>query len=409
MLILIRIAWRNLWRQRRRTALTVSAMAVGISMCMAMFAIIDGVYARMFDVLVAQALGHVQIHHAAWPAEQQLYDTVPNARSTVDALEGTPGVRAVTARLSAAGLAAGAETASGAQFLGIDPVREDAVVGLARRVVRGRWLDASAPTGAVIGVGLADELGLEPGGELVLITQAADGSIGNALFTVVGIMETGSALRDRVGVWTHLAALQDALVLPDQVHEIIVVGDDIDGAAALATAAAAVTPPPLLTRAWYEASPPTAQMLRSQAVGKAVMMVVVFSVAGLGVLNTMLMNVFERTRELGVLKAIGMSPSRVMALVMLEAGLLGGISAVVGVLLGLAVDAYLVVVGVDMSAGGKGMSFGGVAFDPIIRGVIRPDGIWAPVVFVIAVSLLAAVWPGLRAARLQPVDAMRQR
>lgn len=408
--ILLRIAWRNLWRQPRRTWLTVSAMAVGIGMCMAMFAIIDGVYARMFDVLVGQALGHVQVHHPAWPADQQLYDTVPGVDEKLRALDALPGVKAVGARLSCAGLAAGDETSSGALFLGVDPSREEALVGLRRRVVRGAWLDEGPANAAVIGAGLAKELELEPGGELVLITQAADGSIGNALFTVVGVVETGSALRDRSGVWTRLPALQEALALPDQAHELIVLGTDIDGADALRDAVAAtLAGPALLTRSWWQASPPTAQMINSQAVGKGMVMLIVFSVAGLGVLNTMLMNVFERTRELGVLKAIGLSPQRVMALVMLEAGLIGVVSSAAGLTLGLLIDLYLVKVGIDMSAGGKGLSFGGVSFDPVIRGVVNPDGVWAPVVFVVLVSLIAAVWPGLRAARLQPVDAMRQR
>jgi hypothetical protein len=233
MLMLWRVAWRNLWRQGRRSMLTVSAMAVGVALCMAMFALIDGMYTRMFDVMVSQALGHVQVHHQAWPADQQLYDTVPEVDSLLAAIDADRGVKAATVRLSCFGLAAGDKTSAGARFMGVDPDREDQVTQLKRRVVRGAYLDPAKPNGALIGAGLAEELEVEPGGEIVMISQGADGSIANALFEVEGVVETGSTVLDRAGVWTPLAVLQSTLVLPNQVHEILILSDDLDTLPAL--------------------------------------------------------------------------------------------------------------------------------------------------------------------------------
>ncbi len=409
MLMLWRVAWRNLWRQGRRSMLTVSAMAVGVALCMAMFALIDGMYTRMFDVMVSQALGHVQVHHQAWPADQQLYDTVPEVDALLAAIDADPGVKAATVRLSCFGLAAGDKTSAGARFMGVDPDREDQVTQLKRRVVRGSYLDAAKPNGVLIGAGLAEELEVEPGGEIVMISQGADGSIANALFDVVGVVETGSTMLDRAGVWTPLPALQSTLVLPNQVHELLILSDDLDTLPALKGRVEAAGGDQLMVRTWQEANPQAALLIGSQTTSKTLILFVVFSVSALGVLNTMMMNVFERTRELGVLKAIGLSPAKMMALVLLEAAQLGVLASAVGVGLGLLIDLYLVKVGVAMSKSGEPMSFGGVSFDPIMRGEVRVEGIVITVVFVFFVSIVAAVWPGLRAARLQPVDAMRQR
>ena len=242
-----------------------------------------------------------------------------------------------------------------------------------------------------------------------MISQGADGSIANALFDVVGVVETGSTMLDRAGVWTPLPALQSTLVLPNQVHELLILSDDLDTLPALKGRVEAAGGDQLMVRTWQEANPQAALLIGSQTTSKTLILFVVFSVSALGVLNTMMMNVFERTRELGVLKAIGLSPAKMMALVLLEAAQLGVLASAVGVGLGLLIDLYLVKVGVAMSKSGEPMSFGGVSFDPIMRGEVRVEGIVITVVFVFFVSIVAAVWPGLRAARLQPVDAMRQR
>ena len=409
MVMLWKVAWRNLWRQGRRSMLTVSAMAVGVALCMAMFALIDGMYARMFDVLVSQALGHVQVHNERWPADQQLYDTVPGADALLAAVEADPTVEAATVRLSCFGLAAGEATSAGARFIGVAPDREDRVSQLRRRVVRGAYLDPAVPNGALLGAGLAKELEAAPGSSIVMITQGADGSIANALFEVVGVVETGSAPLDRAGVWTQLPPLQEALVLPDQVHELLILSREPDQLTALKGRVAAAGAEGLLVRTWQEASPQSAALIGSQTVSKTMILFIVFSVAALGVLNTMLMNVFERTRELGVLKAIGLTPTRMLALVLIEAGQLGALASLLGVGLGLLLDLYLVKVGVSMTSSGKPLSFGGVTLDPVMRGEVHPEGIAITVLFVFFVSIVAAFWPGLRAARLQPVDAMRQR
>lgn len=403
---MIAIAWRNLWRQSRRTLITASAMAVGIALCMSMIALSDGLYAQMFDVMVTRKLGHVQVHHHDFPGRRLLYDTVPQDR--FEAISTTDGVTTAAARLFGYGLASSEETSAGGQIIGILPAQEQAISKLEEKLESGVFLSGEPGLQSVIGTGLADTLKLEVGGELVIVTQASDGSMTNELSEVVGIVRTGDEGIDRGGIYMHLADAQSLFALPDQVHEIIVLGDDPTQSPALAEAVRAVEPDNLV-RTWVEADPSTAQMMGMQNVGSGILLAVVFSVAALGVLNTMLMSVFERTRELGLMAALGLNPGQVMRLILTESILLAAIAVALGGVLGGVLDGLLVVYGIDMSGGGgEGFSMQGMQFDPVIKGVVRPVGVLATLGCVFIVSVLAAFWPALRAARLRPVEAMRQ-
>jgi putative ABC transport system permease protein len=430
-----KVAWRSLLRQRRRTLITASAMAVGVAMVMGMLAYVDGMFALMFDKMVGQSMGHVQIHHPAYPDKHELYDTVGDATNLLAAIDATPGVKGAAPRLFAYGLVGGKADSTGVRLQGIDPADELAVTGFGGRVAEGVALggpppeDGSIPV--VIGVGLGKSIKVGVGDSLVLITQAADGALANELLTVVGVVKTGSTAMDRAGAWVPLADLQRVLALDDKVHEVLILGDDSEMALALAdtvaaaaggsrsapaeaTAAAPVEggealPVGPLVRTWFEADPATAKLMESQTVPKIIMLAVVFSVAALGVLNTMLMSVFERTRELGLLKALGLKPRQIVTLILAEAAMLGGLSSALGLALGLLLDWYLVVYGIPMAdSDGEGFAYMGITFDPVIYGKVLPEGIIMSVSSVLIVCVLAAVWPAIRAARLRPVDAMRQ-
>lgn len=417
--MLVPLAWRNLWRHRRRTLITAGAMAVSIAFVMGMLAYIDGMYRKMAEVMIDQSTGHVQVHHPDYLRTRALLDTVPKAEARIAAVAALSTTRAVTGRVLGFALLGSDDQTTGAQLLGVEPERELALVPMDDRITAGRWLAANADHEIVLGKGLAETLQVPVGKTVVAVTQASDGSLGNDLYTVVGIVESGSAVLDRSGAWMTLADLQALLVLPDQVHEITVltptrdpkVNDPATKAAAKAVQTAVdsvVDGAPVKAETWWQASPATAGMIGTSDVSAAVSMGIVFAVAGLGILNTMLMSVFERTRELGVMKALGTRPRKVVALVLWESVLLAGLSVVFGLVLGGALDAFLVVHGLALtSTSGNRLSTGGVLFDPMVMGVVRVDRVMTTVVALVAVSVLAALWPALRAARLRPVDAMR--
>jgi ABC-type lipoprotein release transport system permease subunit len=297
---LVRVAWRNLWRHSRRSLITAGAMGLGVALCMFMISYSDGLYVKMFDILVSQKLGHAQLHHPDYPTKKQLHDTIQDGEALLTEIDALPGVKAATGRLQSFGLLASDETSTGGQLLGVVAAREEALARLSDNVEAGTF--ALGDNKTLVGKGLADTLKLEVGDELVAIVQAADGSMGNELFEVAGIFKTGSAALDRTGAFVALADLQRLTALEGQIHEVLVIGDDPEKSPELAGALRALPDAKnLLVRTWSEADPTAAQMMSLQDAGAFIMLFFVFSLASFGVLNTMLMSVFERTRELGVL------------------------------------------------------------------------------------------------------------
>ncbi len=408
MFFLIRVAWRNLWRQGRRSLITASATAVAVALCMASTAFSDGIYAVMGDVLVTQSLGHVQIHHPDFPSRQQPHLSIEHSAELLRDIEGIEDARGVTGRLFGSALIGLGDETTGVRLIGVEPSRELTVVPLEDKIIEGRWLSERASGEVVLGSKLAEELAAELGQQVVVITQASDGSLGNELYEVVGVIRTGRSAVDRGGGYLHLSDLQSLLALEGQVHEILVVGQDPDHADELLPRVEAVADQGLMVRTWSEADPTTAQSMGIQNFAVVLYVGIIFSVASLGVLNTMLMAVFERTRELGLLKALGLTPARITGLILWEAVFLSALGSALGGLLGGALDYLIVTRGIDLSVGGEGFSQMGVTFDPVIKGVVRPEGVLITLLMVFAISILAALWPALRAATLRPIDAMRQ-
>jgi len=402
------LAWRNLWRQKRRSLITASAMAVGVALSMSLICLNDGTYAKLFEVMVERNLGHIQVHHPDYPAKRSPHDTIEHGSTVIAGMRATEGVRQVSVRVHGAGLVGGESRSEGVQLLGVDPEAEAAVTSLDEQVDQGAYLDPSAPGEILLGEGLFETLELSLGDQVVAMTQASDGSIGNALYTVRGTVNTGSVGMDRAGVYLLLSDLQELLVLDDQVHELTILLDDIDDMDAYVTRFRAEYPD-LLVRSWTEVSPQTAAMLGMQDSVAVITLFLVFFIAAFGVINTMLVSVFERTRELGVMRAMGVSPLQLVQVVVLESLWLGGIAGAAGVALGLGLDAYLVFVGLDFSASiPDGFEFNGVRLEPVLRGVVRPMPIVLTAVFLVMVSVLAALWPAIRAGLIRPIDAIRQ-
>ena len=190
------IAWRNLWRHKRRSLITAGAMSMGVGFCMAIMAYTTGMYAQMNRLMVDEMTGHVQVHHPAYPGSRKLHDTIPE--ELLQRSKTAEGVRAASARLFGAALVASENSTTGAQIIGVVPTDEAGLTAVSRTMRTGAYLGPEAGHEVIVGVELADKLGLELGDELVIVTQAADGSMGNDLFKVAGphdSLDVGDQLR----------------------------------------------------------------------------------------------------------------------------------------------------------------------------------------------------------------------
>jgi len=280
---------------------------------------------------------------------------------------------------------------------------------LAKRVTEGEYLSDAPAHEVLLGFRLAEELEVGLGDEVVVVTQASDGSMGNDLYKVRGVVKTGATALDRSGVWMHIADLQELLVLPDQAHGVQLLTTDAEAVEGYtARVRDAVATDTREVKAWWEASPQTAQLMGTRDASMVIVLGLVFIVAAFGIVNTMLMSVFERTRELGVLKAIGLRPARMILLIVLESLFLAAVAGVIGLVLGGLLDWYMVVHGLDYDTGnGEGMTFAGITLDPQLKGEVSVHGVLVPFVALFVVSFLASLWPAARAARLRPVESIR--
>jgi ABC-type lipoprotein release transport system permease subunit len=408
-ILLVSMAWRNLWRQRRRSLITAFAMAAGVAVVMACMAVTDGMYTNMFEIMVEQSLGHVQVHHPAYPANSQLHDTLRERDALLERIEAIEGTVAASPALRCVGLIGGESTSSGGMLVGIEPARDQRVSPLMERVREGAYLSEEPNQEILLGFQLAEEIEVGLDDEVVVLIQAADGSTGNELFRVVGLFRTGDPGMDAGGAYLHIADAEQLTALEDQAHGVTVLTGHEDLVEPYSQRLrAALGSDEVEVQAWWEVSPQIEQLLQMRDVSAFVTLGLTFFVAAFGVINTMLMSVFERTRELGVLRALGLRRRKLVWLVVLESLFLAALACAIGLFLGGLMDWYLVVHGLDMSASmPDGMAYQGVILDPVWYAEIRIDRIVTVVVSVFVISILASLWPAWRAARLQPVAAMR--
>jgi len=429
--ILCFLAWRNLWRNKLRSVLTAGGMVAGLTLMIAYLALMEGLFRQMTGFATNISIGHIQVHRQAYIDDQDLYALLP--WELVEHLEQvTPYDYAP--RLYAAALASAGEHSSGALLKGIDPRREPLVTDLHRRIRRGTFdLGGSRdayPRGGnqppvtlypvVIGRNLARNLQVDVGDELVLITQAADGSIGNGLFEVRGVFGAIDPAFDRMGVLMSLEAINSLMFIEDGVHELAVHVSDVgalDAARGEIAAAVAAWPGdtaleqdpggPVRVRTWKQINPELNDMLVSSQSVIYVVAIIVFVIAAMGILNTMLMATYERRYELAILLALGMGRGAMMLMVLLEGLFLACFGSLLGSATGITLSIYLQVYGFDYSRWlPEGLDFLGVVMDPVYYGYLRPQHVLISVAMLLATTLVAVLLPSWRTARLNPARAL---
>jgi putative ABC transport system permease protein len=402
---ILRMAWRNVWRNRRRSLVTVAATTLAFTVMVLYSSLVQGYLIAMERNLLDLELGDVQVHDPRYQDDPSLYSSMADASELLARFDakGYP----ASARLLGFGLGAGADASAGVQIQGIDVARDRRVSRIYERVRAGHWLDPGAPHEVVVGSQLARTLVVKPGDEIILLSQAADGSTANDIYTVRGVLQGVSEAVDRAGVFMTEAAFRRFFAFPDGAHEIILrrpPGMDLDAFAASVREMA----PNERVQTWRELTPTLASLLDSARSIMVVVFLIVYVAIGILILNAMLMAVFERIREFGVLKAIGYAPAQVLLVILGECAVQTLLAIVVGLLLAWPGLWYLTRVGINMGKLG-GMAMMGVVLDPIWRGVVNPSVFTMPLVTLVAIVGLAAAYPAARAAWISPIRAIQHR
>jgi putative ABC transport system permease protein len=403
----LRLAWRNLWRNPRRTVLTLSAVAFATMILVFMVALQRGSYGAMIESAVNVFTGDLQVQARGYHDDPRLEGSLAQASALEARVAAVPGVRAVAGRAEAYALVSSPSRTCGAAIVGVEPRREPALSTLPRSVREGRFLDSPRGEEAVVGRTLARNLSLSLGDELTLLGQGGDGTLAVATLEVVGIFESGSPDLDRTTVEIPLKTFQDTFAMGDRVHAIVVGAADLGQVDAVArtTAAALADRPDATVLTWDRLLEGLKQGISMDAaVGWFLYAVLVFVVT-FSILNTFLMAVLERTREFGILLALGTRARFLGSVVMVESLLL----LIVGLALGLTLGA-----GISAVAAHYGLAFSGS--EELLARWNLPARIYPRLDFfsltvgpaaVLVVTAVAAAFPVVRVRRLRPVDAMK--
>lgn len=406
-----KLAWRNLLRAKRRSAVTLAAMVLALTTMIAYSGLVEGHMNKMQRSVVDLELGELQIHADSYRKKPSIYKRVPSEPALLSALEDA-GYR-VAPRLLASGLVAAGDMSAGVRLRGVDPKRDPKVSHLAQHLHEGEWLDPQQSNGVVVGKRLARILGVSTGDEIVFLGQAADGSIANELYRVAGILSSIAADVDRGGIYMLESTFRDTFGLDAGYHQLILRKPQDRELEASKTQVTAIVAPfseksPLEVKSWRELMVTLATMIDSSRSSMMIMFGIVYLAIGLVILNAMLMTVFERVREFGVLKAIGVGPWQVVALVYAECALQILIATGLSLVVSMPLMLFLQRRGIDLSGFGD-LSLAGVHFDPIWRAEISAQVFVIPWVTMLVIVMVAVLYPALKAAWINPIQAMRHR
>ena len=402
------LAFRNLWRNRRRTLLTLSAMVVSAALLILSLGIFSGMFEDMLSSATEQYHGHMVLAHHDYHLRRDMYAHQPQDIAEKLQLNNEPEIRGISPRLRSFGLLSVAERSQPIELLGILPDQERQVTSLHTQLLTGKYPDNHDSDGAMIGQGLARKLGLKIGDELVFVTQAADGSIGNDLLYVTGIFATGDSRQDNSLVLAPLAWVQAVMALPGRIHEVSFRVSEPMRAAELAQKLATNLPDGIELLDWGELLPEMRDVIATYDVSRMIFVTILYLATGLGILNTFFMSVMERTCEFGVLMAQGMRPWAIRGLVILETFLLGCIALAIGLTGGAAMTLYMQQVGIDLSDYITPVTYAGGTILPRLHAVFDGDNFLVPAAMLLFICVLAGFLPANRAARLDPVQAIRE-
>lgn len=404
-MLLFKLAFRNIFRQRRRSLLTAMSLTGGYVLCVFSFSMSGGSYSNAISFFIQDHTGHIQIHKDDYLQRPKLHKSIQVPEELSAKLDANEKIASHTLRVFAPALAYSETDNSPAQVIGVDLDRERTTSTLAAKVSGGSYInneiDGEGYYSAMIGAGIANNLNIGLGDELILISQGADGSIANDIY-MVGAIVGDRRSSDRSTVFLPLAAAQEFLSMNDEVHEISILLKD-DGRARAEAEILQDLLPDLSVDPWQVVEATFYQSMQTDKQGNVVFMGIIVFIVFVGVMNTVLMSVLERTREFGVLKAIGSRPSKLAMMITLETTMLASISVVLGLVLSIPLVLWFTYAGFALP---EPMDVGGVLMSHL-TGELSLYVFGAPLLLILGFAILISIPAGIRAAFNSPTEAMR--
>jgi ABC-type lipoprotein release transport system permease subunit len=405
------LAWRNIWRNRRRTLITLFGIAFGMFLSILFTGLGDASYADMINYGAKMGGGHVAIQHEDYLDSPSLKKTVTNTDVLIQGVSSRDDVELVVQRVSGAGMLSTASNSIGAFFIAIDPDRETAdSLMFANHISEGEMFAADDKNGVLIGATMADNLDVEVGKKMVLTLTDKSGEIVTALVRVRGIVKTGADTVDGGLCLLPIKAVRDLLgYADDEATQVAVFLDDHRASRPLADSLAPTLEAPTTALTWSEHQPDLAGMIEMKVSSTWIMEIIIMALLAAGIFNTLFVSVMERLREFGILSAIGFTARQLFGLVMWESLWLALLGLLGAALLTAGPYYHFSTAGIDYSAMLQGgTEVAGVALlEPILYVHIYGEHLFQLCLLVIFATLSAGLYPAWRAGRVPPADAIR--
>ncbi|MDH3465798.1 MAG: ABC transporter permease [Gammaproteobacteria bacterium] len=401
--IITLLAWRNLWRNYRRTIIMLAAISIGVWAMIFMTALMRGMVNDMVKDGIEALPGYVQIHHPNFRDDPSVSNLLPQTDAEISAQFSSAKIDAWASRVRVPAVISSEYESRGITLFGVDPLQEQAIDAIGSLVTEGRALQGVSDTGVVIGHKLAEKLDTELGKRIVVMSQDPDNEIADRGYRIVGLFEAGLAAYEETMVFAGKSTVQDMLGIGDRVSEVAVLGTDYRDVDPLLNEIKAITGGGVEVLPWQDLNAYLGSMLGVMDGFVLVWMIVVFLALSFGLVNTLVMAVFERVREIGLMLALGMRPSHILGQIIVESIML----LIIGLVLGNTL-AYVSVVplkgGIDISLVAEGMEMFGAA-STLYPALEFRDAVTANVV-VLFLGLLASLSPAWRASRYEPIEAI---
>jgi len=405
----VKMAWRNIWRNPRRTLLTISAIAFACLLLVFMLSLQFGSYGTMINSSVKIHAGHLQVQAEGYEEKRSMRLVVSEPDKVAHILDGIEQVEAYTFRTNAFSLVSSENRTYGAIVVGVDPVREAGVSTIKNLIRTGNYLSEKDANHALVGKLLAKNLKGDLGDELTVLGQGRDGSIAATVLKVNGIYSSGIDEFDRSSIYIPINHFQDIYSMDQSVHEVVVIGKSLKDIPAIKETLEfnltnIKTRYPLVALDWKELMPGLLQGIQMDLFSGLILYIILILVVAFSILNTFLMAIFERTREFGVLMAIGTTPGRLTRLLLAESLAMTLIGIISGIVLGCLITLFFQSHGIEISGASDILSQYGIS------GRLYPrlsllSAVTGPAA-VLLVTFIAAIYPAMKVRKLRPVEAM---
>lgn len=400
------MAWRNIWRNKTRSIVIMLSIAIGLFSGIAILSLYQGMMDSRVRTVIDAEVGHLQIHHPEFKNDYEPELTIKNGQQVLKSLDTIAGIKLAVPRSISTGMLSSASGSAGVQINGVIPVQEYLVSQLRKKIIEGKVFDQEKKNQIIIGKKLADKLKLKIGSRLVLTFTDSSDEIVSGAFRVGAIYRSENSPLDERNVYVTMKSLNIMLNIGQSFHEIVLILIQ-DGNLEAFKERLSKQFPDLKIETWQEISPETNLLVKTTNQYSYIIMIIIMLALAFGIVNTMLMAILERTKEIGMMLALGTNRIKIFFLVLLETFILTFAGTPIGIFSAWGIISYYQKKGLDLSGMGNEMmnSFG---FGSIIFPEFPDDKILDVFLIVFITALLSCLFPAFKALRLQPVEALRR-